>query len=112
MAAEILTQSESIAELATLYGEKAVSEAQSRLQFVLKFKSLKPRTVQANGCRQPSPEVEELAQRAGVSIGTLWRWYRLYRLVYESAQGSVHTKAPRVGWVSSYCRGPGMKETT
>jgi len=93
MAAEILTQSESFAELATLCSEKAVAEAQTRLQFVLEFKSLKPKTVEGNGHRVPGPEVEELAQKAGVSIGTLWRWYRRYRLAYDSTQGSVHTKA-------------------
>ena len=93
MAGKILIQSESFAELATLYSEKAVAEAQSRLQSVLEFKSLQPKTVQANGCRVPSPAAEELAQQAGVSIGTLWRWYRLYRSAYEGAQSGVHTRA-------------------
>src|SRR3990172_5788757 len=93
MAAEILTQAESFAELSTLYSEKAVGEARSRLEVVLEFKSLKPKTLQSNGCRVASLVVEELAQKAGVSTGTLWRWYRLYRLAYESSQGSVHTKA-------------------
>ncbi len=28
-----------------------------------------------------------------MSLGTLWRWYRLYRLAYDLTQGSVHGKA-------------------
>ena len=80
MAAEILTQTESFAELATLYSEKAVADAQNRLQVVLEFKSLKPKTIQQNGYRVASPAAEKLTQKAGVGIGTVWRWYRLYRL--------------------------------
>ena len=94
MAAEILTQpthcltegSTSFAELGVLYGEKGVAEAQARLQVVLEFKSLKPKTVPSNGRRKPSSAVEKIAQEAGVSLGTLWRWYRLYRSAYASAQ--------------------------
>ena len=88
MALEILTQSThcltegspSFAELGVLYGEKGVAEAQVRLQLVLEFKSLKPKTVHLNDRRVPSPAVDELARKAGVSLGTLWRWYCLYRL--------------------------------
>ena len=93
MAAEILTQSESFAALSTLYAEKAVDQARSRLEVVLEFKSLKPKTVRSIGCRVASPVVEELAQRAGVSTGTLWRWYQLYRLAYDSTQGGAHARA-------------------
>jgi len=101
MAAEILTQSEStfatgsssLAELSVLYGEKAVAEAQARLQIVLEFKSLKPKTILSNGRPKPSPVVAELAHKAGASVGTLWRWFRLYRSAYASAQGNVHVKA-------------------
>ncbi len=101
MAAEILTQpthcltegSASVAELGVLYGEKGVAEAQVRLQVVLEFNSLKPKTLQVNGYRVASPAAQELAEKAGISIGTLWRWYRLYRLAYASAQGNVHAKA-------------------
>ncbi len=81
MAAEILTQpthclteeSTSFAELGVLYGEKGVAEAQARLQVVLEFKSIRPKTVQLNGRRVPSPAVDEFARKAGVSLGTLWR---------------------------------------
>ena len=84
MAAEILTQtSDSFAELSAVYSEKGVAEAQARLQVVLEFKSLKPKSVQFNGRRVPSPALQELAQKAGVSLGTLWRWYRLYRSAFE-----------------------------
>lgn len=94
MAAQILTQTtDSFAEVSVLYGEKAVAEAQARLQVVLEFKSLKPKTIQSNGRRVPSLAVDELAQRVRVSLGTLWRWYRLYRSAYASAQGNVHVKA-------------------
>ena len=94
MAAEILTQrTESFAELSAVYGEKGVAGAQARLQVVLEFKSLKPKTVRLNCRRVPSPAVDELARKAGVSLGTLWRWYRLYRSAYASAQGNVHLKA-------------------
>ena len=101
MAAEILTQPTnfhtegftSFAEFGVLYGEKAVAEAQFRLQVVLEFKSLKPKTVHLNGQRVPSLALKELARKAGVSLGTLWRWYRLYRSAYASAQGNVHAKA-------------------
>ena len=101
MAAEILTQpthcltegSTSFAELGVLYGEKVVAEAQVRLQIVLEFKSIRPKTVHLNGRRVPSLAIKELARKAGVSLGTLWRWSRLYRLAYASAQGNVHVKA-------------------
>jgi len=109
MAAEILTQSESFAELAAFYSQKAVAEAHTRLQVVLEFKSLRPKTVQANGFRLSSPAVEELAQRAGVSVGTLWRWYRLYRLAYDSTQGSIHTKA-KAGFEALISRPRGRAE--
>jgi transposase InsO family protein len=101
MAAEILTHptrcltegSTSFAELGVLYGEKGVAEAQSRLQVVLEFKSLRPKSVHLNGQRVPSLASKELARKTGVSLGTLWRWYRLYRSAYASAQGNVHGKA-------------------
>ncbi len=101
MAAEILTQptnyhtegSTSFAELGVLYGEKAVAEAQARLQIVLEFKSIRPKTVHLNGRRVPSLAIKELARKAGVSLGTLWRWYRLYGLAYGAARGNVHLKA-------------------
>ena len=81
MAAEILTQSTEsfVAELSAVYSEKGVAEAQARLQVVLEFKSIRPKTVHLNGRRVSSPAVDELARKAGVSLGTLWRWYRLYR---------------------------------
>jgi putative transposase len=94
MAAEILTQrTESFAELSAVYSEKGVAEAQARLQVVLEFKSIRPKTVQLNGQRVSSLASKELARKAGVSLGTLWRWYRLYRSVYASSQGNVHGKA-------------------
>ena len=79
MAGEILTQPTgfqrdgAFTEIAVLYGEKAVREAQARLQVVLEFKSLKPKSVQFNGSRIPSPAVEGLTRKASVSLGTLWR---------------------------------------
>jgi len=88
-----LRGSSSFAELTVVYGKKAVTEAQTRLQLVLEFKSPKPKTIQLNGRRVPSPAVEQLTERAGVSLGTLWRWYRLYRSGYASAQGNTHLKA-------------------
>ncbi len=94
MAAEILTQrTESFAELSAVYSEKGVAEAQDRLQVVFEFKSLRPKSVPLNGRRVPSPAVDELARKAGVSLGTLWRWYRLYRSAYASSQGNVHLKS-------------------
>jgi len=108
MAAQILTQPtsfpttepkalprgySSFAELSVVYGEQAVAEAQTRLQLILEFKSLKPKSVQLNGRRVPSPAVEQLAKKAGVSLGTLWRWYQLYHSAYTSAQGNTHLKA-------------------
>ncbi len=94
MAAEILTQrTESFAELSTVYSEKGVAEAQARLQVVLEFKSIRPKSVHLNGQRVPSLASKELARKAGVSLGTLWRWYRLYRSAYASSQGNVHAKA-------------------
>ena len=101
MAVEILTYptihraegSSSFAELSVLYGEKAVAEAQTRLQIVLDFKAIKPKSIVLDGRRVPTTAVEELARKAGVSLGTLWRWYRLYRSAYNSTQGNVHLKA-------------------
>ena len=94
MAAEILTQrTESFAELSAVYSEKGVAEAQARLQIVLEFKSIRPKTVHLNGRRVPSLAIKDLAGKAGVSLGTLWRWYRLYRLAYDLVQGNVHAKA-------------------
>jgi hypothetical protein len=72
MAAEILAETSApFAEFSVAYGEKAIAKAQSRLQVVLEFKSLKPKIFQSNGRRVPNPAVEELARKAGVSIGTL-----------------------------------------
>ncbi len=94
MAAEILTQrTESFAELNAVYSEKSVADAQVRLQVVLEFKSTRPKSVHLNGRRVPSPAVDELARKAGVSLGTLWRWYHLYRSAYASSQGNVYAKA-------------------
>ncbi len=101
MAVEILTYqtihraegSSSLAELSVLYGEKAVAEAQTRLQIVLDFKAIKPKSVLVNDRRVPTSAIEELAQKAAVSLGTLWRWYRLYRSAYNSTHGNVHLKA-------------------
>lgn len=115
MAAEILTQptssqrDSSFAELALLYGDKAVREAQARLQVVLAFKSLKPKTVASNDQRIPSPTAEELARKAGISLGTLWGWYRLYHSAYDSAQGNVHLKA-RAGFEALIPRHRGRAE--
>lgn len=101
MALEILTQhpslsaegSNSLAEFSVLYGEKAVTQAHARLQVVLEFKPIKPKTRELNGQCVPSPELQELARKARVSLGTLRRWYRLYRSAYASAQGNVHSKS-------------------
>lgn len=94
MAAEILAQtSETFAELSPLYSEKALSEARRRLEIVLAFKSIRPKTVARNDRRTLSQETIELTEKASVSIGTLWRWYQLYRLAYASAQGSAQLKA-------------------
>jgi putative transposase len=60
---------------------------------VLDFKALHPKTVHLHGHRVPSLAVEELAQRARVSLGTLWRWYRLYRSSHAEARGNIHSKA-------------------
>ncbi len=88
-----LEEHSSFVELGVVYGDKAIAEAQARLRVVLEFKSLRPKTVHLNGRRVPSPAIDELARKAGVSLGTLWRWYRLYRSAYASAQGNVHGKA-------------------
>ncbi len=94
MAVEILTQrGEAFAELSILHSQKAVAAAQARLEVVLEFKFLKPKTIDSSGRRVPSAAVKELAEKAGISLGTLWRWYRLYRVAYDSDQGNVHLKA-------------------
>lgn len=116
MAAQIVSQPtypleehSSFAELGVVYGDKAVAEAQARLRVFLEFKSLQPKTVRLGSCRVLSPTVDKLAECAGVSNGTLWRWYRLYRSAYASAQGNVHVKA-RAGFEALIPRQRGRTE--
>jgi len=98
--------SDSLGEFSIVYGEKSVAEAQTRVQVVLEFKALKPKYVQSNNRQVLSPTVRQLAQKAGVSLGTLWRWYRLYRSAYAATQGNVHLKA-RAGFEALIPRQPG-----
>ena len=83
----------SFAELSAVYGERALAEAQDRLLAVLDFKVLKPKSVQSHGLRIPGQAVERITKNAGVSLGTLWRWYRLYRSAYAATSGNIHVKA-------------------
>lgn len=97
MAAAILTDPKeaghSCAELALIYGEAAVAAAQIRLKLILEFKATHPKTVRENGQRLPSPAILELAHRAGVSLGTLGRWYSIYRSASRAAHGDARAKA-------------------
>jgi len=111
MAAQILTEStnsrtQGLSEFSIVYGERAVAEAQSRLQLTLEFKAVEPKSTLSNGRRVPSLAVQRLAEKAGVSLGCLWRWYRLYRLACTSVQGNPQAKA-KAGFEALIPRSPG-----
>jgi len=79
--------------LCALYGDQAISTAQTRLRTVLSFIPVAPKSSRFGDRWVATDEVEELARQAGISLGTLWRWHRQYRRAYSSTPGGARAKA-------------------
>lgn len=79
--------------LANLYSAKSVERAHLRLQAILAFRNVKPKTDSRTGRQLPTGPVLAICLQFRVRSNTLWRWSQIYQRGCHSTQGDSRIQA-------------------